>query len=56
MEYVKDQLIEQEESWLEVCRNHGWVCEVCGDFPADRSQAPAYESGLCLRCTDSIPD
>ncbi|HWP86042.1 MAG TPA: hypothetical protein VNN17_12675 [Terriglobia bacterium] len=48
--------IAPQESWLETCRSHGWICSVCGNFPTDLSNAPAYESGLCPRCTDPLPD
>ena len=55
-ESVNDQMIVQEESWLETCRSRGWVCTVCGDFPTDMSYAPAYTDGLCPRCTDTLPE
>jgi len=49
MGHVKDQQIEREENWKQLCERKGWVCEICGDYPEVGNPA-AYETGLCPSC------
>ena len=47
---VKQDKLDKEEAWKRVCRDKGWICQLCGRFPTDAGKPFGYEGGLCPDC------
>ncbi|MGB7291031.1 MAG: hypothetical protein WBD99_02520 [Thermodesulfobacteriota bacterium] len=50
MGYFKNEQLRKDYNWMKLCESRGWICDICGEHPEVRGDAPAFLPWICDHC------